>query len=78
MYGTLRVVFFCTSENLYVYIKPEIQPIKGTPNFHVIGGNPNAGFGIVGFLLYTQSVAPKDDYHKKTMSSFAFTLVEYI
>ena len=58
-------------------MKIRLRLIRARPNFYMISDNPNVSLGIVDRSLYTRRVALKDDYHKKRMDMFAYTLGEF-
>ena len=77
LYGKLGVEFFSTSELLYPNKKIRLRLFRATPNFYMIGDNPNVSLGIRGYSLYTRSSALKGDYHEKQMDMLAYTPIEF-
>ena len=67
LYGKLGIDFFSTSELLYPNTKIRLRLIRARPNFYMIRHNPNVSLGIVDCSLYTRRIAPKDNYHKKSI-----------
>ena len=75
LFGKLGCDLFQFSELLYRNMKIRLRLIRARPNSYMINDNPNVSLGIVDCSLYTCRVALKDDYHKKRMEMFAYTLV---
>ena len=78
LYVKLGVDFLSTSELLYPNMKFRLGLIRARRNFYMISDNPNVNLGMLVLANPNVSrIALKDVYHKKRMSTFAYTPVEF-
>ena len=77
LYGKLGFDFFSNSELLYPNLTIRLRLIRARSNFYMISDNTNVSLGIVDCSFYTRRIELKDDYHKKRLDMFSYTLVEF-